>query len=110
MIASTVLLFVAMPARADDKEDLIAKWELTEAAAGMPAGTIWEFKKGGILGVIAQANGKEIKLEFKYELKEKILHLDVNGKKDTTGLQKLTKEELVLKDNDGTMAKFKKIK
>jgi uncharacterized protein (TIGR03066 family) len=96
---------------AGQKEDLLGKWELTEASAGMPKGTIWDFQKGGALVVSAKINDKSVTVNIKYELKDKILHLELDGgKKDTTGLEKLTKTELVFKDRDGTLAKFKRAK
>jgi uncharacterized protein (TIGR03066 family) len=116
ILGLAALCLVLNPAlsRADDYklEDLLGKWVLTEAAAGIPKGSTFEFKKDGKLEVVAEIGGKKQTFEFKYELrgKDKVLAFTINGKTDTTAILSLDKDELVCKDADGTTAKFKRSK
>src|SRR5262249_50644180 len=89
-----------------DKEKLYGKWELQEPVAGMPAGTIWEFRKDGKM--IAYARGRTI--EFGFSVSGDVLEIQLGAKKDTTRLVTLTDAELVCRDRDGTTAKFKRAK
>ena len=102
--AIIVAWLLAVPARADDPDELLGKWELSEAALGMPAGAIWDFRKGGDLLVAV----KDKSLAFKYERKGTALILEIKGQKDITEIMSLTKTTLFLKDNDGVAFKFKK--
>ena len=110
--AMCVVLLCPAFSRAEDSklEDLLGKWELTEAAAGIPKGSTFEFKKDGTLIVTASVGGMEKEFKFKYELKGKVLKIVIGDKADTTEVTKLTDKELVCKDADGTTAKFKKVK
>jgi uncharacterized protein (TIGR03066 family) len=106
------LLVAAPPAVAADPnpEDLIGKWVLTEAAAGMPAGTEFDFQKGGKLQVIVELKGEKKAIDFNYELKGKVLRFDSpDTKADTTEVVTLSKTELVCKDANGTVAKFRRV-
>lgn len=106
-----VLLLACSLTSAAEQADLLGKWALQEATAGMPEGTIWEFQKDGTLKMLARINGKDVIVDIKYELKGKLLHLELaNGKKDNTELISVTKTFLVFRDNDGTAAIFKKAK
>jgi uncharacterized protein (TIGR03066 family) len=100
----------AFATAADPKvEDLLGKWELTAEAAGIPKGATFDFRKGGKLIVTAKVGDEEKVFDFGFDIKGKLLELEVGGKKDTTGIEKLTETELVCKDNDGTTAKFKRV-
>jgi uncharacterized protein (TIGR03066 family) len=113
-LAALFLFLAPALVRADDPklEDLLGKWELTEEAAKIPKGSTFDFQQGGKLVITATVNNEKKTFDFKYELKpkEKLLAFTVNGKTDTTAIVTLTKDELVCKDNDGTMAKFKRVK
>jgi uncharacterized protein (TIGR03066 family) len=101
-------------ARADDlkPEDLLGKWELTEEAAKLPKGTVFDFRSDGKLVVTTTAAGQKKTFECKYELKpkEKRLAFTVGDKTDTTAVLALTDKELLCQDNDGTSAKFRRVK
>lgn len=101
-----VALTLSSGARADDLDDLLGKWELSEAALGMPAGAVWDFRKDGDLQVAV----KDKSLALKYELKNKYLLLEIKGIKDATQIVTLNKTDLVLKDNDGATFKLKRAK
>src|SRR5262249_5399585 len=90
-------------AMAADKDKIVGTWELTKEVAGMPQGTTWEFRGDGKL--LVEAKGKMV--EFNYQVIGKIVHIEFLGKKDTTGIQQLDDNDLVLKDKDGTTAIFK---
>src|SRR6478735_5805112 len=100
-IATVCLFFAPNLARAADPqvEDILGKWELTEDAAGIPKGSTFEFKKGGKLLVTATVGGEEKTFDFGFGIKGKLLEIEIKGKKDTTGIEKLTATELVCKDN-----------
>src|SRR5262249_32921240 len=103
-------LFPAFVLAADPKlEDLLGKWELTEAASGIPKGAGFDFQKDGKLVVSATGDGEKKTGTFKYKLKEKHLEITLGDKTDTMEVTSLDKKELVCKDKDGT-AKFKKAK
>jgi len=91
-------------------EDLLGKWELTEDAAGIPKGAIFDFQKDGKLVVAAQVDGEKKTFDFKYELKEKQIKFTIGEKSDTTEIIVLDRSELICKDKDGTTAKFKRAK
>jgi hypothetical protein len=101
-----IVLVSTARARAAELDDLLGKWELSEAALGMPAGAVWDFRKGGELQVAV----KDKSLGLKYELKGKYLVLEVKGQKDVTQIISLSRTDLVLKDNDGGTLKLKKAK
>lgn len=120
---AAVCLFFVPAARASDDDlllpklaDLIGKWELTDAAAGIPKGSTFEFQKEGKLTITAEVDGKKQTFDFKYELKGRQLRLTTGDKTDTTEVNKLELDEkmkewvLECKDKDGTKAKFKKVK
>ncbi len=106
------LLLTATSAADPKLEDLLGKWELTEAAAGIPKGAVFDFQKDGKLVVTASINGEKKTFDFKYELKakENTLVFAIENKTDTTQIVTLSKDELVCKDKDGTTAKFKRVK
>jgi uncharacterized protein (TIGR03066 family) len=112
-LAVVCLLFAPAAARAADPklEELLGKWELTEASAGIPKGAIFDFQKDGKLVVMAKVDGEDKTFDFKYELKEKdkLLKFTVGDKSDTTEVVTLDKTDLVCKDKDGTTAKFKRV-
>jgi len=110
---TAICLFVspAFASAADPKlEDILGRWELTADAAGIPKGSTFEFKKGGKLVVTATVGGEKKTFDFGFGIKGKLLEIEVNGKKDTTEILTLNDKELVCKDNDGTTAKFKRLK
>ena len=111
---AVAFLFVASFASAADPklDDLLGKWELTDASAGIPKGSTFDFHKDGKLTIVATVAGEKKTFDFKYKLKEKekLLEFTVGDKTDTTEITSLTKTELVCKDKDGTIAKFKKAK
>jgi uncharacterized protein (TIGR03066 family) len=91
--------------------DLLGKWELTEAVAGMPKGTVWDFQKAGKLVVSVNVNGEKRFVEFGYEFSKKTLKIILPDKSsDTTELKSLENDELIFRDNNGTTAKFKRVK
>jgi uncharacterized protein (TIGR03066 family) len=110
--AVVVLLLVPVSAPAADPklDDLLGKWELTEAAAGIPKGSTFDFHKDGKLTVVATVKDEKKTLDFKYKLKDKLLEFTIGDKSDTTEITTLTKTELVCKDKNGTTAKFKRAK
>src|SRR5262245_21858567 len=114
LTAFCLFLSPAFASAADEPklDDLLGKWELTEEAAGIPKGSIFEFQKDGKLALTVEINGKKEMLKFDYELKakEKLIAFTINGKTDTTEIIKLDKTDLVCKDKDGTTAKFKRAK
>ena len=65
IVACSLLLVVpAMLSAADpDPADLLGKWELTEEAAGIPKGTIFDFRKDGKLFITAEVKGKKDTIE-----------------------------------------------
>jgi len=105
-LSLVVVLFGPAFALAQESDELLGKWELSEAALGMPAGAIWDFQKRGDL----RLSVKDKSLDVKYEMKDKYLLLEIKGVKDATLVVSLTKTDLVLKDNDGVMVKFKRAK
>jgi uncharacterized protein (TIGR03066 family) len=109
-----LLLTSSAPARADDlkPEDLLGKWELTEEAAKLPKGTVFDFQPGGKLVVTTTVGGEKKTLGCKYELKpkEKRLAFTIGEKTDTTAVLTLNDQELVCQDNDGTTPKFRRVK
>ncbi len=111
-LAVAFLFFVPTFAPAADPklDDLLGKWELTDAAAGIPKGSTFDFQKDGKLVIVAPVGGEKKTFDFKYKLKDKLLEFTVGDKTDTTEITTLTKTELVCKDKDGTIAKFKKAK
>lgn len=110
--APVIFLLLASPAPAADPDpnDLLGKWELDEEAAKLPKGTVFDFQKGGKLQVTVEPKKGELKtIDFTYELKGKVLKFESADKKsDTTEVVTLTKTELVCKDANGTVAKFKR--
>jgi uncharacterized protein (TIGR03066 family) len=103
--AAFLLLASSALAADPDPNDLLGKWELTAAAAGMPAGTAFDFQKGGKLQVVVEKKT----IDFVYELKGKVLRFESADKKsDTTEVVTLNKTELVCKDANGTVARFKR--
>src|SRR5262249_34841996 len=100
-----LLLFAAM-GYGVEKEKIHGKWELTEAVAGMPAGTIWDFRKDGRLVVSVGERSHT----FTYSVEGSMIKLKIGEKKDETKITTLTDTELVCRDADGTTAKFKKVK
>ncbi len=106
LLLLVVSVLFSTVARADDLDDLLGKWELSEAALGMPAGAVWDFRKGGELQVAV----KDKSLALKYELTNKYLLLEIKGIKDSTQIVTLNKTDLVLKDNDGATFKLKRAK
>jgi uncharacterized protein (TIGR03066 family) len=106
-----LLVVPAAMSAADPKvEDLLGKWELTEASAGIPKGATFDFKKDGKLVVVADVKGEKKSFEFKYELTKSTLKFTVGDRTDTTEIVTLDKTDLVCKDKDGTTAKFKRVK
>jgi uncharacterized protein (TIGR03066 family) len=112
VLAVVCVWFVPAQVLAQDPklEDLLGKWELTEVAAGIPKGAIFDFQKDGKLVVMFEMEGEKKTFDFKYELKERMLKLTIGDKSDTTEITSLDKTELVCKDKDGTTAKFKRAK
>jgi uncharacterized protein (TIGR03066 family) len=107
-------LIVPALARADDlkPEQLLGKWELTEGAAKLPKGTVFDFQPGGKLVVTTTVGGEKKTFECKYELKakEKRLAFTIGQKTDTTAVIMLNDKELICQDNDGTAPKFRRVK
>ena len=92
----------------------MGKWELKEKSGDLPVGTIFDFQKEAKLVVTAVVNGEKKMVEFGYELKGNVLRFDLpgvpGGKSDTTEVATLDKTDLVCKDKNGTIAKFKRLK
>jgi uncharacterized protein (TIGR03066 family) len=111
-LAAAFLFFVpAFAPAADPKlDELLGKWELTDAAAGIPKGSTFDFHKDGKLVIVATIDGQKKSFNFQYKLKDKLLEFTVGDKTDTTEISSLNKLELVCKDKDGTTAKFKRAK
>jgi uncharacterized protein (TIGR03066 family) len=111
-----VLAFTAAPLAAQDKaKDLIVgKWEPVKAPPG--AKIVIEFTKDGKVVMTGTANQKDIKLEGKYKFTDdKTMQISFEqggkAKTDTTKIVKLTKDELVTKDeNDKEEQSFKRVK
>ena len=101
---SALILLTASAASAAEPEDLLGKWETLQPALGLPARTIWEFRKDGELQLAV--NNKSIAL--KYEVKESALIIFIKGMKDTTEIVSVSKSELILKDGDGATIRMKK--
>ena len=109
-----VVCLVFAPAAAPAAEEiapekLLGKWELTEKAAGFPKGTVFDFQTGGKLVITLEIDGKKSMADVKYELKERTLRVTAGDKTDTTeATYGSSRDELVLKDKDGTTARFKR--
>jgi uncharacterized protein (TIGR03066 family) len=115
-LAAAVVWAVVVPAVAPaaepQLEDLLGRWQLTEAAARIPKGAILDFQKDGKLVVTAEVGGETKTFDFKYELVERRIKFAVGDRADTTDVVTLSKTELVCQDNDkaGTVARFKRLK
>ncbi len=107
-----LVCWLSLPAGAADPklEVLLGKWQLTAGVASIPTGAIFEFQNDSKLIVTAVVGGKEKTFDVKYQLKAKIIEMTVNGMSDVTEVISLDEKELVIKDKDGTTAKFKKLK
>ena len=96
------------------KDLIVGKWEPVKAPPG--AKIVIEFTKDGKVLMTGSANQKDIKLEGKYKLTdEKTMQISFEqggkAKTDTTKIVKLTKDELVTKDeNDKEEQSFKRVK
>jgi uncharacterized protein (TIGR03066 family) len=111
LAAAFVFLSPAFSPAVDPKlEDLLGKWELIDAAAGIPKGAVFDFQKDGKLVIVATIGGSKKTFDFKYKLKGSSLEFTVGDKADTTEIVVFDKKEMVCKDKDGTMAKFKRTK
>jgi len=111
IVPGLFVLFASSAALADDPnpDDVIGKWELTEPAAQLPKGSVFDFQKGGKLLVTVALKGDKKSVEFGWSLKKSTMTLELPTKKsDTTEVTKLTKSELEFKDANGTVAKFKR--
>ena len=84
-LAVVCLVFapVFAPAADPKPEDLLGKWELTEAVAGIPKAAVFDFQKEGKLVVTADVDGAKKTFDMKYELKGATLRLTVGEKTDS---------------------------
>ncbi len=100
----------ALSAADPEPDDLLGRWELTEEAAKIPKGAIFDFQKEGKLVVTVNVKGQKKSLDLGYELKKNVLTFTLPDKKtSSTEVVTLTKTELVCKDATGTTAKFKRL-
>lgn len=114
LFALACLLLAPASGWADEPklDELLGRWELTEAAAKLPKGTVFDFRKDGRLVVAAEVGGEKKTLDAKYELRPQAnaIAFTANGNTDTSTILTLTEKELVLQDRDGTTPKFRRAK
>jgi len=116
--AATALFLVfglVVTARAADvdKEKLLGKWECTEGPEHIKGGTVELFKDGKGKITHKDKDGKEVTENFTYVIDGdtfKVTHKGEDGK-DVTSPHKvktLTDKEMVVENEKGDVAKFKK--
>lgn len=99
-----------------DKAKLVGKWELTKSTdKEAPLGAIAVMEKDGKVTIIFDANGKEIKIPGKYEVKGDKLTITISPpgaaeESNTDTIKSLTDEKLVLVDKDGKESELTKKK
>jgi uncharacterized protein (TIGR03066 family) len=113
-----VVLGLALTARAEDKKDvdktkLLGKWECTEGPAHIKGATVEFLKDGKGKFFVKDKDGKEVTEDFTYACDAdsvKVTHKDKDGKDVTMGhkITSLTAKELVVENDKGEVAKFKK--
>jgi uncharacterized protein (TIGR03066 family) len=108
------VFFVAAPAKADDADKLLGKWEVTKSGGETPMGTIVEFAKDGKMTAIVNLDGKDVKLTGTYTLKDKKLavklKLDDQDINHDFTIKFPTDDSLELEDKDKKIDTLKKKK
>lgn len=119
LVCSAVLGLVAVfvtgaSVKADDKDKLVGKWELTKSGGDVPMGTIVEFTKDGKIIADVPLDGKNVKFTGTYKLDGKKLELSVanNDQKMDFKFTVTFKgdDELSLEDTDKKVDVYKKKK
>lgn len=124
-IAATV---VAVPTlRADDTKEqkkpenkdnisakLVGTWEVAEATDEVAVGATVVFKKDGKFVFTLKVDGQEVNIEGTYKIEDGKLHTtaNVNGEEhsDVDTFEKLTDNEIKLKDTQGKITVLKRKK
>lgn len=111
VLGLAVVALSGAPARADDTQKLLGKWEVTKSGGDTPVGSVVEFLKDGKMTANVPLDGKDVKVTGTYKLdgaKLKV-NLMVNEQKiDHEFTVKFGKDELTLEDADKKVDVLKK--
>jgi uncharacterized protein (TIGR03066 family) len=113
--ALTAFVAAAAPApdkKATNKEKIVGVWAPTKKKDGAPVPTL-EFTEKGKLKITINANGKEIKIDGTYSVKDDKLTVTMKGPdgkdhKETMTIKELTKDKLVTVDSKNKEETFEK--
>jgi len=107
-------------AGADDKKTdefpklLVAKWEITKAGGGAPAGTKLEFTKDKAVIMVIKMNDKEVEAKGTYKIEKDKLTVKMSfggqDSEEVLTIKKLTDDAMELEDKDGGIDVLKKTK
>lgn len=120
LVAGIVVSTLVAVAAADDKGEkadaaklIVGKWQTTKAHKEVPAGSVFEFGKGGKMRMVVKTGGEEDAVDADYTVEGTKLRYklkdDRAGEKTAT-ITTISNDELVLSRSKDDFLQFKRVR